>query len=90
MVNRVCCENIRFTTKYNLYKSLVDSARQYKDESPTIREKCLRTVLQMSYREHQTSDFERKMVATPRYPYLLHSSDVSFSGLATGSGTTLF
>ena len=72
--------NIRFQTKFQLFKSLVVSILLYGCETWTLmadderriqafETKCLRKLLRISYREHETNDCVRSL-AGPEEPLL--------------------
>ena len=71
-LNRVWRSNISFTSKYKLYRVLVVSILLYGCETWTLladserriqafETKCLRRLLNISYREHKTNEFVRRL-----------------------------
>ncbi|XP_076456851.1 uncharacterized protein LOC143291108 [Babylonia areolata] len=83
-LNRVWKSNIRFHTKFLLYKSLVVSILLYGCETWTLmaeterriqafKTKCLRRLLHISYKKHKTNDYVRNLVSNlvgPQEPLL--------------------
>ena len=83
-LNRVWKSNISFQTKFQLFRSLVVFILLYRCEAWTLladderriqafETKCLRKLLRISYRKHETNDYVRSLVKSlvgPQEPLL--------------------